>query len=295
MTAMTVKRRKSHVHVFDVFNAILLVLFALITLYPFVYVLAGSFNDGQDYGAGGVWLIPREWTTANYRVIVADTRFWNALKITVLSTVIGTASSLLFTSAVAYAMSRKELPFRNFFQWFNLVTMFFGGGVIAYFMIIVFIGLYDSFLVYIIPGLYSVYNMIVISNFFQSVPNDLHEVAVIDGAGEMRIWWKIYMPVSAPVLATVGLWIATARWNNYFSSMAYTRSSDLMTLQYYLVQLIKEAQMSTGGLDPSITDRISSRTVSFAGIVVAIIPILCVYPFLQKHFAGGIMMGSLKN
>ena len=135
-------------------------LFALIALYPFIYVLAGSFNDGMDYSAGGIWLFPREVTLANYSVVLMDDDFWHAFGNTVLITAVGTVCALLFTSVVAYAMSRRELRFRNFFQIANLFTMFFSGGLIPYFMIIVLLGLYDNFLVYIIPSIYSVYNKI---------------------------------------------------------------------------------------------------------------------------------------
>ncbi|HIZ00195.1 MAG TPA: carbohydrate ABC transporter permease [Firmicutes bacterium] len=270
-------------------------LFALIALYPFIYVLAGSFNDGMDYSAGGIWLFPREVTLANYSVVLMDDDFWHAFGNTVLITAVGTVCALLFTSVVAYAMSRRELRFRNFFQIANLFTMFFSGGLIPYFMIIVLLGLYDNFLVYIIPSIYSVYNMIIIQNFFKGLPEELREAAIIDGASELKIWWTIYMPLSKPVLATVALWLATGFWNSYFSTMVYTRAGDLETLQYFLMKMIKEARVDTGGMDPSLIEQTTSATISFAAIVIATIPILLVYPFIQKYFAKGIMIGSLKG
>ena len=270
-------------------------LFALIALYPFIYVLAGSFNDGMDYSAGGIWLFPREVTLANYSVVLMDDDFWHAFGNTVLITAVGTVCALLFTSVVAYAMSRRELRLRNFFQIANLFTMFFSGGLIPYFMIIVLLGLYDNFLVYIIPSIYSVYNMIIIQNFFKGLPEELREAAIIDGASELKIWWTIYMPLSKPVLATVALWLATGFWNSYFSTMVYTRVGDLETLQYFLMKMIKEARVDTGGMDPSLIEQTTSATISFAAIVIATIPILLVYPFIQKYFAKGIMIGSLKG
>lgn len=145
---------KKKVYTFDVVNYILLGLFALITLYPFIYVIAGSFNDGMDYSGGGVWLVPRKFTLANYKVVFSDNGFWKAFGLTIGVTILGTFGALAVTSAVAYAISRKELRFRNFFQIFNLITMFFGGGLIPYFLIIVSLGLYDTFWVYIFPSLY---------------------------------------------------------------------------------------------------------------------------------------------
>lgn len=280
---------------FDWINYAILGLFALITLYPFIYVIAGSFNDGMDYAGGGVWLLPRKVTLANYAVVMKDFAFWKAFGNTLCITVIGTVSALLVTSAVAYAMSRKELRYRDVFQWINLFAMFFSGGLIPYFLIINLLGLYDNFLVYIIPSVYSVYNMIIIQSFFKGIPEELHEAAVIDGAGEVRIWFTIYIPLSTPVLATVGLWLATGFWNSYFNTMVYTRGGDLATLQYHLMKMIKQAKVDTEGMDPSLLEQTTSQTISFAAIVIATLPIVCVYPFIQKHFAKGVMVGSLKG
>jgi len=286
---------KNKMNAFDGINYAILGLFALITLYPFIYVLAGSFNDGMDYAGGGVWLFPRKVTLANYTVVMKDVAFWRAFLTTVSVTLIGAVSALLMTSAVAYAMSRKELRFHAVFQWINLFAMFFSGGLIPYFLIINMLGLYDNYLVYIIPSLYSVYNMIIIQSFFKSIPEELREAAVIDGAGELRIWLTIYMPLSKPVLATVSLWLATGFWNSYFNTMVYTRGGDLASLQYHLMKMIKQAKVDTGGMDPSLIEQTTSQTISFAAIIIATLPIVCVYPFIQKHFAKGVMIGSLKG
>jgi putative aldouronate transport system permease protein len=289
---MTIKNKMT---TFDWINYSILGLFALITLYPFIYVLAGSFNDGLDYAGGGVWLFPRKITLANYTVVMKDVAFWKAFFNTVSITIIGTVCALLVTSAVAYAMSRRELKFRGAFQWINLFAMFFSGGLIPYFLIINMLGLYDNYLVYIIPSLYSVYNMIIIQSFFKGIPEELREAAVIDGAGELRIWFTIYIPLSKPVLATVALWLATGFWNSYFNTMVYTRGGDLATLQYHLMKMIKQAKVDTGGMDPSLIEQTTSQTISFAAIIIATLPIVCVYPSIQKHFAKGVMIGSLKG
>lgn len=287
---------KIRMSAFDVVLYIFMGAFILITIYPVWYAIVGSFNEGQDFLNGGVWLWPRKFTLTNYIVVFNDNRLWKALLITVLKTVIGTVTGLTFTSIVAYAMSRKELKGRNFFYSANLFTMFFGGGLVPYFLVICAVGLYDTFLVYIIPALYSVYNMIVISSFFASVSNELHEAAKIDGASEFRTLFSIYIPLSTPVLATVALWLAVGHWNGYFGTLVYTRGTDLMTLQYYLLKLIKESSMPDQGDLPSyMYEQLSSQTVSYSAMVIATLPVLCVYPFLQRFFTKGIAIGSLKG
>ena len=271
----------------------ILVLIALITLYPFVYTLAGSFNDGTDFEKGGVWLFPRVFTLDNYTAVFSDYRLWIGLGNTVLRTVVGTAAALIVTSCVAYAMSQRELPCKRFFRVFNVITMFFSGGIVPFFLVVNILGLYDNFLVYILPSLYSVYNMIVISTFFRGIGQGVREAAILDGASEMRIWWSVFMPMSTPVLATVGLWIAVMHWNSYLPTLLYTsKDENMWTLQYYLMRIIKDAALPEGD---AVNENVTAQTISFAAMVIAMIPIVCVYPFLQKYFAKGTALGSLKE
>ena len=271
----------------------ILVLIALITLYPFVYTLAGSFNDGTDFEKGGVWLFPRVFTLDNYAAVFSDYRLWIGLGNTVLRTVVGTAAALIVTSCVAYAMSQRELPCKRFFRVFNVITMFFSGGIVPFFLVVNILGLYDNFLVYILPSLYSVYNMIVISTFFRGIGQGVREAAILDGASEMRIWWSVFMPMSTPVLATVGLWIAVMHWNSYLPTLLYTSKDESMwTLQYYLMRIIKDAALPEGD---AVNENVTAQTISFAAMVIAMIPIVCVYPFLQKYFAKCAALGSLKE
>ena len=288
-------KKLKRMHWFDYINYAFLLVCVLLMLYPFYFVLVGSFSDGQDYMGGGVWLLPRVWTFANYQVIASDELLWVAYKNTTIRTLLGSTLSLSFTSIVAYAMSRKELKFRNVFQILNLITMFFGGGLIPYFAMINVLGLYDSFLVYIIPALYSVYNMIVISGGFGAISEELHDSAVIDGAGEIRIWAQIYLPLSKAVHATVLLWLAVGNWNAYYSTMIYTQGGrHVITLQYYLMNVINKAAYSpeVGG---EILEQVTSKTVSYAAIVIVILPILFAYPFLSRYFVKGVFVGSLKG
>lgn len=284
----------SQIYAFDIINFIWMTIFCLLCIYPIYYVFIGSLNQGADYAKGGVYLLPRLLTFENYKIILKEGALWHGYLITILRTTIGTLSALIFTSIVAYAMSRNNLRGKKFFHWVNIFTMFFGGGLVPYFLIIKSIGLYNSFLVYIIPALYSVYNMIVISTFFKGISNELHEAALIDGAGEFRIWWQIYMPLSKPVLATVALWLAVGHWNSYIDTMIYTSSDSLHSLQYFLYKIITTSNL-TEGMPESMMQRVSSQTLSLSAIIVSIIPVLFFFPFLRKNFQSGIMVGSLKG
>ena len=287
-------KKKTKVYLFDVINFLWMGLFCLCCIYPIYYVLIGSFNQGADYDKGGVYLIPRIFTFENYRIVLRKTEMWHSYLVTFGRTIIGTVTSVVYTSIVAYAMSRSNLKFKKAFYYINIFTMFFGGGLVPYFLIIKSLHLYDSFWVYIIPGLYSVYNMIVMSSFFKSISNELHEAAVVDGAGEFRIWWQIYLPLSKPVLATVALWAAVGHWNSYFDTMIYTASDKLHTLQYFLLKAISTSNM-TEGMPSDMLERISARTISLAAIIISIIPVLFFFPFVRKNFQSGIMIGSLKG
>ena len=177
-------KKKTKVYLFDVINFLWMGVFCLCCIYPIYYVLIGSFNQGADYNKGGVYLLPRVFTFENYKIVLKETKMWHSYLVTFGRTIIGTVTSVVYTSIVAYAMSRNNLKFKKAFYYINIFTMFFGGGLVPYFLIIKSLNLYDSFWVYIIPGLYSVYNMIVMSSFFKSISNELHEAAVVDGAGE---------------------------------------------------------------------------------------------------------------
>lgn len=286
-------KKKVKVYLFDVLNFLFLGIFCLLCIYPIIYVLVGSFSQGADYEKGGVYFIPRIFTFQNYALVLEKPDLWSSYWVTIGRTVIGTLTALVFTSVVAYAMSR-ELRGKKIFYWINIFTMFFGGGLVPYFLIIKSVNLYDNFLVYIIPSLYSVYNMIVISSFFKQISNEIHEAAIVDGANEFRIWWQIYMPLSGPVLATVALWLAVGHWNSYFDTMIYTSSKELHTLQYFLLEAIQTSTL-TEGLPPTMMEKMTSKTISLAAIIISVIPVLMFFPFVRKNFQSGIMVGSLKG
>lgn len=289
--------RKEKKKLFDWINVTLLLLFAALSVYPLIYVLAGSFNEGADYIKGGVYFIPRVFTLMNYEQVFGDTRLWYSFGVTILRTVVGTLTGVLFTAIVAFAMSRKSLIGRNWIYRFFIFTMFFGGGLIPYFWVINLLGLYDNFLVYIIPGLFSVYNMLVFVNFFKTIPEEIHESAVMDGASEFRIFFSIILPLSGPVISTVGLWIAVGHWNSFFDTMIYTSNENLWSLQYYLMKVVNEASMppNMAGLPTEILNKIAPETISLAAIIVSVIPIFVLYPLILKTLTKGVVVGSLKG
>lgn len=289
--------RKQRKKVFDFVNVALLLIFALLSVYPLVYVLAGSFSEGKDYINGGIYFLPRVWSLENYQVVLNDMRLWKSYGITIARTVLGTITGVLYTAIVAFAMSRKSLIGRNWIYRFFVFTMFFGGGLIPYFWVINLLGLFDNFLVYIIPGLFSVYNMLVFVNFFKTIPEEIHESAVMDGASEFRIFFRIILPLSGPVISTIALWIAVGHWNSFFDTMIYTSNNNLWTLQYYLMKVIKESSMPAAGvsLPYELLEKIAPETVSLAAIIVSVIPIFILYPIILKTLTKGVVIGSLKG
>ena len=299
MINMLNKRKiKKHIkmNTFDWINYAFFALIAIIMIFPFWYVLVGSFSDGLDYMAGGVWLWPRKWSLVNFKMILNDSRLLIAYRNTILRVIIGTTTQVLFTSFVAYAMSRSDLPGKKVFRIINIFTLFFSGGFIPYYLIITSLGLYDSFLVYILPSLYSASNMIILCAFFKDIPNELHEAAIMDGASEIKIWWTIYMPLSKPIIATVALWITVGHWNAYFNTMVFTRNPQLITLQYYLLKVIKESSMPSGDfLTAAELEQVNSTTVSYAAIIIATLPIIFVYPYVSRYFLNDLKEGGIKG
>lgn len=298
LKTVTYKKSKVRLTPVDYIMYGIMFLFIIIELYPYWFVVIGAFSDGNDYGAGGVYLLPRVLSLDSFRVVFNDNKLYMTLGVTVARTVLGTATSLLFTAMVSYAMHSNDLVGKPVFYWINIFTMFFGGGLIPYYLVIVNLGLYDNFLVYIIPGLYGVYNMIIISTFYKGISNELREAALIDGASEIRVFLRIYLPLSKPVLATVGMWIAVGHWNSYYDVMIYTFSKELQTLQYYLMQIILRSSTpeNAGTLPPEVLDDTLPITISYASIVFASIPVLLLYPVIQKIcFAQGITAGAIKG
>ncbi len=284
--------------IFDGILYAFLAVMAFLFIYPFWTVLAMSFNSAADTMRGGIILWPREFTWNNYAAVFKDNSIYKAYFITIARTVIGTVTHLICTSAFAYALSKKHLMFRKTYFYICIVTMFFSGGMIPGVLNIFNLGLNDSFLVYIIPGLYSVYDMIIMKSFFNAMPQSLEESAQIDGANDMLVFLRIVLPNAKAVLATIGLSTAVGQWNAWFDAYLYIEDPDLWPVQLLLQRVIASATSLSDAVaqNPNITaGSISSYSVQLATIIVAIGPIILIYPFFQKYFVKGMMIGAVKE
>lgn len=277
---------------------IVMALICFVALYPVWYTVVISFNDSSDAMRGGVYWFPRKFSLESYRAVFQDKTIVQAFMVTVLRTLIGTVTSVFFTAMVAYAFSKKHIMFNKFYTILGTITMFFGGGLIPYFITIKNLGLYDSFLVYIIPGLFNFYNMIIFMSFFKSMPASLEESAKLDGANDMLIFVRIIIPLSMPVVATIALFNGVGHWNDYFTGVMYINKAALQPIQTYLYRIVASASASKAvvAMPAGVSaQQVSSQSVRLATMVVTTFPIMCVYPFLQKYFVKGMLIGSIKG
>ena len=289
--------------VFHSLNAVFMIALAIVTLYPFLNTLAISFNAGNDTIRGGIYLWPRVWTDQNYKAVFAGGTLYHAFWVSVARTVLATVLSLFLTSMLAYAVSRKEYVFRKPITIIVVLTMYFNAGLIPTYFLIKDLHLLNHFLVYIVPGLVSAFNMIVIRTYMQTLPEGLIESAKMDGAGDFRTFISIVLPLCQPVLATVALFVAVGAWNSWFDTFLYASSKqNLSTLQYELMKLLSSSMISNSspsvvsGADPEAArNMVTPMSIRAAITIVASVPILVVYPFLQKYFVHGLQLGSVKE
>ncbi|MHA6483345.1 carbohydrate ABC transporter permease [Paenibacillus sp. strain BS8-2] len=285
---------------------ILLILLGFVTLYPVWNTLVISFNSGADTSLGGITLWPRAITLDNYKVVFNDGRILNAFVISVLRVVVGTLLSIAVTSLLAYGLSRRDVIFRNYYMVYCIITMFFSGGLIPTFILNNELGLNNTFWVLVIPTAMNVWNMIIFRTFFMQLPDGLEESAKIDGCGYFSTFIRIVVPVSGPVFATLSLFTAVIHWNDWFSGIIFINNSDLLPISSVLQQILisnVSADMllqSTGGNASALqalerAKTVTSQSLSMATIVVATAPIIMVYPFLQRFFVKGVLVGSLKG
>ena len=293
------KKKRVRMYVADYIIYIFLSLFALITFYQLWYVIIGSFSNGQQYASGGVFLWPEGFTFANYEVIFRDTTFWTAFRNSVLRTATGVVVELLFTAAVAYAMTNKYLRCRNAYYWIFIFTMFFSGGIVPMYLLLRIIGLYDTFWVYILPSLASAYNVVLLRTYIESLPHELDEAVQIDGGTELQSYFLIILRVCMPVNAAVLLFSAISHWNSYIDTQFYnSMSTELYTLQYYLYQTLQaNVAQSLEQAISQVADRasrVNTQTLKMAITVVTVFPIMCLYPFISRYFVSGLLIGSVK-
>lgn len=281
----------------------LLALLAFSTFYPFWNAAVISFNTGSDTALGGITFWPREFTLENYAIVFNDERLINGFYISVMRTVVGTVTSIIVTAVFAYGMTKKELIGRKYYMILCIITMYFSGGLIPSFLLIRSLGLMDSFWVFIIPGLVSVWNMIIFKTFFQGLPGGLEESAKIDGCGNWGTFFRIVLPLSGPVIATLSLFTAVNHWNDWFLPSIYINNENLMPIQTMLKQILNTNIVSDqiGNLDSAAQGQlqkmqtVSSKSLSMATMMIATLPIIMVYPFVQKYFVKGVLVGSLKE
>lgn len=288
--------------IFNIFNIIFMILLCVIMLYPYLNQLAVSLNEGMDTAFGGITIWPRKPTLANFKTIIENKDVINSLWVTLFIVVVGTLLTLFVTVGAAYAISKKTLPMRNFFIWYLLIPSYISAGIIPTYILFRYLGMLNNILVYILPGAFVFYNLIIVRTFIQGLPGALEEAALIDGANEVQILFKIILPLSMPVMATVALWTMVGLWNNWTTTLYYVNEKSLYTLQYVIMQLIKkeevvnqmraEAQMAGA---QSISATPTTESLKASAIIFSTLPIIMVYPFLQKYFVKGATLGAVKD
>jgi len=284
---------------FDVFNVVILGLFALTAVYPFIHVLSISFSTPAAANTYGLKLIPKEATLEGYRQVLNNPLIWTGYANTIARTIAGTFLNVVFSVLCAYPLSKKYLPNRNVYTLLIVFTMFFSGGLIPTYLLMKDLGLLDNRLVLILPGLISPFTMIIVRNFFMSLPEEIEESAKIDGANDLRVLFSIVIPMSKPIIATIALWYAVSHWNAWFDALLYLSDPNKMVLQTILRKIVIEGSSQFQNFDTydpvSNTNAVTPDIIKAATIMVATIPIICVYPFIQKYFVKGVIVGSLKG
>lgn len=289
-------KKKRKIKLGTIVNYLLLALLAFVCLYPFLNVLAYSVSGYNAVLSNRVTIYPIDFTLEAYRQILGRTQIWMAMHTTVLITLVGTLLSLVLTVFAAYALSRQDLPGRKVFTVIILFTMYFGGGMIPTFLVVKGVGLYDMLGALFIPQSINVFNFIVMRTFFRNLPESLEEAARIDGASHMQSLVKIILPLSLPILATIGLFYAVGYWNSYFDALLYIQSPEKYTLQLRLRGLLFGEELNNSGANlEGIGTQVMTQSLKMATVAVSTIPILIVYPWLQKYFVKGVMIGSVKG
>lgn len=280
---------------FDYFLVAVFLFLLLITLYPFLNVLAISFNDATDTIKNVNLIIPRKFTLSNYKYVFEEGGIVKPLFMSIAKTVVGTLAGVVCTAMLAYTLSRRDFVFHRLFTLIFVITMYVGGGMIPeYLLIMRTLKLGNNFLVYIIPGLIWVYNMILVRSFIDGLPPALQEAAQLDGANDFQIWYKVVMPLCTPVIATIALYYAVGQWNSFMDTYLYAK--ELPTLQYKLYEIMSQATMQLDThTTTNATQAVTPMAIRMAVTVVATVPIIVVYPFVQKYFVGGMTLGAVKN
>ena len=285
--------------IFDVFNGILIAILMFAMIYPFWNMVVLSFNDGTDALLGRLYFWPRVWTTSNYEYVFKNSEILHGALISVLRVAVGTVTGVLANALLGYIVSCRQFYGRKFMRILFVVTMYFGGGLIPTYLLMLQLGFMNSFWVYIIPSLFSCYYMMLASSYIQSIPDALFESARIDGASELRIFWQMVLPLAMPMLACIAVYIGVGHWNSWFDVSLYSKNGNWDTLQIILYRLLNQASAKA-----DITNQqqlyasmrtIQPETARAATTVVVVVPIVCIYPFFQRYFVGGMTLGAVKG
>jgi putative aldouronate transport system permease protein len=289
---------------FNFFNVIFMLLLCTVTLYPFIYVLAYSLNEGADAVKGGIYFWPRIFTLFNYQYVLNNGTMQNAYLVTISRTVLGTILGLIVTGVTAYGVSFRNLPGRKGVMFYILVPMLFSGGLVPYYIQLASMRLINTFLVFVIPGMFSIWNMFVLMKFFMGIPESLRESAIIDGANELVVLWKIIVPIAMPAIAAIALFTAVGHWNDWFSGAFYVNNMKLVPVQTYLQRMLTANNLGTiAGAQVSDEEMFRNsqvadmtlKSIKTAAVMIGTLPILFVYPFLQRYFVKGVLIGSIKG
>ena len=286
--------------IFTVCNTLFMIAFVDITIYPVLNTLAISFNDGIDAVRGGIHLIPRKFTLKNYQTVLGKQNMITGAYITVLRTVIGTVLALLTNALLAFVVSRKRFLFKSQLSLFWVITMYVNGGMIPVFLLYKNLHLTGTFWVYVVPGMISAWNMLVMRTYMQGLPDSLEESAQLDGAGYWTVFIKIISPLCKPVYATVALFVAVGQWNSWFDAMLYNRmKTEYTTLQYELMKLLSSVMQQSGSAanasQTAAAGAVTPVSVRAAATIATMLPIVCLYPFLQRYFVTGLTIGGVKE
>lgn len=281
-------------------NYILLTLLLVIVLYPIIYIISCSFSSGSALMAGRVRLLPVEFTLDSYKAVFKYESIWSGYKNSILYTVVGTLISIVFTLFAAYPLSRDDFRGKKLFTGLFLFTMMFSGGLIPTYLLIRNLRLIDTMWAVVLPGAVSAYNMIVARTFFkQTIPKELMEAAEMDGCSDFKFFSRIVIPLSTPIVAVLCLWVAVSLWNSYFNPMIYINSEDKYPLQLVLrrILLMSQVNLNSSSVDPQVIakNRYLSEMLKYGTIIISTLPLMIIYPFVQKYFVKGVMIGSVKG
>lgn len=288
---------------FNILNIVFMVVYSFLCLAPLINILALSLNNGTDSMKGGIYLFPRIWTLENYKMIFQDNRIVGSALISIYRTTAGTVLAVLLNSCFAFALAKRDLPGRRFINWFIFIPMYFGGGLIPYYLICKNLGLINNFLVFVIPSIYSSFYILMLRVYYRGMSSSLEESAKIDGAGYFTIFFRIYFPLSAPALATVALLAGVGLWNDWYDGLVMVSDSRMWPLQTLLLHIVqgndtmalfrKRNMAGIGSMAKKIA--FTTESLKMAMLIITTLPIVLIYPFLQKYFIKGLMIGSIKE